>query len=121
MHITQYVPENVDGLILTTLDMNNDGNIDTWIYRDENEIIQKAIMDKTRNGHPDSWELFKNGRAYFSQEDHDGDGRVDVLFSHVFDEEYHKYRGFSFTLQNKKRNIFSEQEDTGWIELHDAD
>ena len=96
-----------------TIDKNKDGKIDTWIYRDSNDIPLKWIRDKNFDGKEDSWSFFKDGKAFLDEVDFDSDGKVDTIYLNIYDENW-KNRGFCFTLSDKEKNIFIEKEDTGW-------
>jgi hypothetical protein len=74
----------------------------------------KWIRDSIHAGRPDKWSFFKNGRAFLDEEDTDHDGKVDVIYLSIYDSQGIKQRVFSFALQDKEKNIFAIQEDTGW-------
>ena len=113
----KWIPPQIDDNELTKVDRNQDGEIDSWIYRNEEGIPSIGIIDQNYNGDPDSWAFFKNGKAFLDEEDSDGDGKIDKIFLHVFSEDKNKIREFFFDLLDKKRNIFVEKEDTGWVDV----
>jgi hypothetical protein len=96
-----------------TADSNKDGKIDSWIYRNDENVPVKWVRDNNNDGQEDSWSFFKNGKAYLDEVDYDGDGKVDTIYLNLYDENM-KNRGISFVLDDKDKNIFLEKEDTGW-------
>ena len=116
-HISKWIPPHINGNKLTEVDRNQDGEIDSWIYCKEEKIPSILITDQNYDGDPDSWDFFKNGKAFLGEEDSDGNGKIDKFFLHVFSEDKNKVREFFFELIDKKRNIFVEKEDTGWVDV----
>ena len=97
-----------------TFDKNKDGKIDMWLYRDEKGIPIKWVRDANFDGKDDSWSFFKNGEAFLDEEDLNGDGKVDRIIINIFDSEEKKSRGISIFLKDPEKNVFIENEDTGW-------
>jgi hypothetical protein len=106
---------------LVTKDMNKDGRIDNWIVRGTNGIPLRWVQDENRDGKPDSWSFFKGGKAFLDEVDSDHDGKVDTIYLHVSNEDNTRVREFCFHLQDEKRNVFIEREDTGWGDLNKQD
>ncbi len=97
-----------------TYDKNKDGRVDWWIYRDDKNIPFKSVRDKNFDGKEDSWSFFKDGKAFLDEDDYDGDGKVDTIYLNIVDAKNQKTRGFRLILQDKSKNIFVVDEDTGW-------
>jgi len=102
-----------NGKVVNT-DSNSDGVIDGWLYRDKEEVPLKWIRDSNHDGHPDHWSFFKNGRAFLDEVDTDHDGKVDMIYSTIWDSQGIKQRSFSFVVQDKETNVFVLHEDTDW-------
>ncbi len=94
-----------------------DGPIDNWLVRGTNGIPLRWIRDENHGGRPDSWSFFKDGKAFLDEVDSDHDGKVDAIYLHVLSEDKTRVREFSFTLDDREKNVFIEHEDTGWQEL----
>ncbi len=108
------IPKEEPNLRLETKDSKKDGIIDNWLYRSPNGVPVKWIRDSVHAGRPDKWSFFKKGRAFLDEEDTDHDGKVDVIYFHIWDSQSIKQRSFSFAVQNKDTNVFIPHEDTGW-------
>ena len=114
-----YVPiQPRDDEVLKTIDKNKDGKIDIWVYGTKSGIPRSWIRDKNYDGIPDNWSFFKDGKAFIDEVDFDGDGKVDTIYINIWNENKTKTRGLSFRLRDKDRNVFVEQEDTGWVEIN---
>ena len=109
------VPKDEPNLRLETKDSRKDGKIDNWLYRDENRVPVKWIRDSNRDGRPDAWSFFKNGKAFLDEDDTDHDGRVDVIYLHLRDSQGIKQRLLIFVLKQKRNDVFELHEDTGWL------
>jgi len=105
---------------LETIDKNNDGKIDNWIYEDENGTRVKWVRDSNYDGNQDQWSFFKDGEAFIDEKDIDFDGKVDFFIINLFDNEKQKVRSLSFTLGDKDKNIFVPVEDTGWEDMQSS-
>ena len=99
---------------IQTYDKNKDGKTDSWIYRDDKGVPTRWIRDSNFDGKEDQWLFFKQGKAFLDEEDLDGDGKVDRIIIHVYDLEHNKSRSISILLKDARKNIFIENEDTGW-------
>ncbi len=110
------VPVSEPGEILRERDTNDDGNVDVWMFYDQNNVPVLMVRDTDFDGRPDSWDHFKNGKPFLAQEDQDYDGTIDFILIQILDEEEKKARGIIFLLEG---NIFVEDGDTGWIEEGD--
>jgi hypothetical protein len=102
---------------LVTKDLNNDGHINNWIVKSTNGTPLRWIRDTNHDGKPDQWSFFKDGKAFLDEVDSDHDGKVDEIYLHVRSEDGRRIREFSFRVSDRQRNVFSEQEDTGWYDL----
>lgn len=61
-----------------TKDANADGTIDTWVTYDSRGGIEKVAIDKSRrDGKPDTWRYYRDGRIYKKEWDRNFDGRPD--------------------------------------------
>lgn len=110
------VPICENGEIVREVDRNDDGNVDVWIFADQDTVIVRMVRDTNFDGRPDTWDYFKNGKPSLAQEDQDHDGTIDFILIQVHDEEEKKARGIIFLLEG---NIFVEDGDTGWVEEGD--
>ncbi len=85
--------------------------------RSTNGIPLRWVRDGNHGGRPDSWSFFKDGKAFLDEVDSDHDGKVDTIYLHVLSEDKTRVREFSFTLDDREKNVFTEREDSGWQEL----
>lgn len=108
------IPVFCYGEQIQTVDKNKDGKIDNWLYRDDKGVPIKWVRDTNFNGKEDSWSFFKDGKAFLDEDDLNGDGKVDRIIITVFDSERKKVRNISIIQKDQEKNIFIENEDTGW-------
>lgn len=108
------IPVCGPGEIMVELDTNADGNTDFWAFLDQDTVPVGSVGDTDFDGTPDSWDVFKNGRAFLAQQDTDNDGIIDFILIVVYDEEERNMRDILFLLE--KENLFVEAADTGWLE-----
>lgn len=99
---------------LTAKATKQDGRIDNWLVCGTNGVPHRWIRDENGGGRPDSWSFFKDGKAFLDEVDSDHDGKVDTIYLHVLSEDKNRIREFSFTLDDREKNVFTEHEDTGW-------
>ena len=99
---------------IQTIDKNKDEKIDSWLYRDEKGTPIRWVKDSDSDGKEDRWSFFKDGKAFLDEEDLNGDGKVDRIIISVFDSENKKARSISILQKAPEKNIFVENEDTGW-------
>ena len=112
-------PKEEPNLRLETKDSKKDGIIDNWLYRDRNGVPVKWIRDRNRDGRPDAWSFFKDGKAFIEEEDSDNDGKVDLIQIRIRDPQGEKERYLMLVLKDNRNNTFEAREDTGWISEED--
>ncbi len=64
----------------------------------------KWVRDLNRDGRPDAWSFFKNGKAFIEEEDTDHDGKVDRIQIRVRDSQGQKERYVTLELKDKRNN-----------------
>ena len=65
------IPVCENGEIVIEADRNDDGNVDVWIFANQDSVPDRMVLDTDFDGAPDSWDHSKNGNVFLSQEDKD--------------------------------------------------
>ena len=107
------IPVCENGEIVIEADRNDDGNVDVWIFANQDSVPDRMVLDTDFDGAPDSWDHSKNGNVFLSQEDKDHDGIIDFIVLTLYDEGEKKMRIIVLLLEG---NIFVEEVDSGWCE-----
>ncbi len=96
---------------VTANDLNKDGKVDSWLYRDDKGVSLKWFRDTDFDGREDQWSFFKDGRAFLDEEDTNGDGKVDRIIITMWDPQNNQR---TILLTQDDKSIFFLDEDTGW-------
>ena len=67
------------GTFVKTADSHHDGKIDTWTtYDAKGNVMVVAIDSKRKDGKPDYWKYYRNGKIYKREWDRNFDGKPDL-------------------------------------------
>ncbi len=104
--------------LIKTIDKNNDGQVDGWLYSDTDSSFQKFYIDLNCDGKIDNWDYIKNKKAFLSNRDTNFDGKADNITLQIFDNENSKHKMISLYLKDREINLFEIELETKWEAGH---
>ncbi|MCH2169271.1 hypothetical protein MK489_00690 [Myxococcota bacterium] len=77
----RYYTADTDVLLRAAEDTNFDGNIDSWTFYDEGELVERRL-DSNDDGQADTWERYHGTRMTERKIDRDYDGTKDAFYTY---------------------------------------